>query len=55
MSSENGFTIVDGVLARYSGTDRDVIVPDGVSEIGSLVFHENFSDFDPMEEFALDW
>ena len=33
--TEDGFTIEDGVLTAYSGTDTEVTVPDGVVTIGN--------------------
>ena len=36
-----GFTIEDGVLTAYSGTDKNVVIPDGVTEIGIDVFKNN--------------
>ncbi len=35
---ENGFTVVDGVLVCYKGIAKDVIVPEGVTELGKYVF-----------------
>jgi len=31
----------DGVLLEYNGTDKEVIIPDGVKEIGEYAFYEN--------------
>lgn len=33
MSNVNDFVIVDGVLKRYTGTDAEVVIPDGVTQI----------------------
>ena len=35
---ENGFTVVDGVLVCYKGIAKDVIVPEGVTELGKYAF-----------------
>ena len=35
---ENTFQIEKGVLVKYNGTQSDVIVPDGVVEIGEFAF-----------------
>ena len=37
-SSNDDFDIENGVLVKYNGTDKDVIIPDGVSEIGKEAF-----------------
>jgi len=36
------FKIVDGVLIKYRGPGGHVVIPEGVTEIGSGVFRENF-------------
>lgn len=38
MSSASDFIIENGVLKKYVGTDADVIVPEGVTEIGENAF-----------------
>ncbi len=38
---DTDFTIADGVLTAYTGTDTNVIIPEGVTEIGSAVFQNN--------------
>ena len=38
MSTANDFVIENGVLKRYAGKGGDVVVPDGVVEIGNSVF-----------------
>ncbi len=38
LQPENGFLIEDGVLKKYSGTAKDVVIPDGVTSIGYLAF-----------------
>ena len=35
------FEIIDGVLVKYHGNDSDVIIPEGVCEIGEFAFQEN--------------
>ncbi|MBR4760762.1 MAG: leucine-rich repeat protein [Lachnospiraceae bacterium] len=42
-TDENGFTVVDGVLLSYSGTDSEVTVPEGVTYISPGVFQDNGS------------
>lgn len=37
-SGESDFVIQDGVLIEYSGTAKDVVIPDGVTEIGKEAF-----------------
>ena len=36
--SSNDYIIENGVLKRYTGTGGDVVIPDGVTEIGSNAF-----------------
>ena len=38
MSNANDFAIEDGVLRKYTGTNSDVVIPDGVTSIGSWAF-----------------
>ena len=40
-STAGDFTIEKGVLTGYSGTATDIIIPAGITEIGSFVFFEN--------------
>jgi hypothetical protein len=41
-SSDSDFIIKDGVLERYTGKGGNVVIPDGVAEIGERAFsHEN--------------
>ncbi len=42
-SYENGFVIENGVLLEYTGTDVNIVIPEGVTEIGEKVF-ENRTD-----------
>ncbi len=35
---EKLFEIEDGVLTKYNGNEKDVVIPEGVSEIGDLAF-----------------
>lgn len=37
-ASDDGFTIENGVLTKYTGVGGDVIIPDGVTRIGDTVF-----------------
>lgn len=38
MSSNNDFEIENGVLVKYIGAGRDVVIPDGVTSIGDWAF-----------------
>ena len=38
-SRTSDFEIQDGVLLKYRGTAKNVVVPDGVSEIGKYAFY----------------
>lgn len=41
-SSDGGdFSIEDGVLLKYNGTSKDVVIPDGITEIGKKAFGFN--------------
>lgn len=35
---DNDFIIENGVLKKYNGTDINIVIPEGVTEIGSLAF-----------------
>lgn len=37
-ADDGDFEIKDGVLVKYNGNDSNVIIPDGVTEIGDLAF-----------------
>ena len=39
--SNTDFDIQNGVLVAYNGTDKHVVIPDGVTEIGDDVFWQN--------------
>ncbi|EJF39691.1 leucine rich repeat protein [Clostridium sp. MSTE9] len=39
-NSDSDFVIQDGVLMKYNGTAKDVVIPDGVTEIGKEAFTE---------------
>ena len=43
MSNQNDFEIENGVLTRYKGSGGDVVIPDGVTEIGSNAFKNCFT------------
>ena len=34
----NGFEIENGILKKYHGRDAGVVIPDGVTQIGSWAF-----------------
>ena len=38
MSNANDFVIEQGVLTKYTGPGGDVVIPDGVTEIGYQAF-----------------
>ena len=38
LADENGFIIVRGILHGYCGTESDIVIPDGVTGIGSDAF-----------------
>ena len=38
MSNASDFVIKDGVLKKYKGSGRKVVIPDGVTEIGDNAF-----------------
>jgi hypothetical protein len=38
-SSDSDFTIEDGVLTKYTGDGGDVVIPEGVTEIGDYAFY----------------
>lgn len=40
MSNVNGFKIENGVLVKYTGKDKDVVIPDSVTSIGDKAFYE---------------
>ena len=37
-NSDSDFVVQDGVLIKYNGTAKDVVIPDGVTEIGKEAF-----------------
>lgn len=41
MSNASDFLIDNGVILGYNGTDEDVVIPEGVKEIGSYAFLNN--------------
>lgn len=50
LDSQIGFNIVgDGILCSYKGTEKEVVVPDGVKEIGRHAFYHN----DTVEKVVL--
>ncbi len=40
MSNPGDFIIENGVLKKYTGPDGDVVIPEGVVEIGKDAFRE---------------
>ena len=41
MSNANDFVIENNILVKYTGTDEDVIIPEGVTQIGDYAFRRN--------------
>ena len=41
LSAQPDFVIVDGVLTAYTGTDTEIVIPDGVKKIGSNILSWN--------------
>ena len=41
LADEKGFVIVNTILFRYMGTDKDVVIPDGVTAIDDGAFERN--------------
>ena len=39
-SNSKDFQIEDGILIKYLGTDRDVVIPDSVTIIGEKAFNK---------------
>ena len=39
MSNANDFVIENGVLTKYVGSGGDVVIPEGVNEIGAAAFY----------------
>ena len=37
-AAESAFDIQDGVLVKYTGSDREVVIPEGVTRIGASAF-----------------
>ncbi len=48
LAAEEDFVIEDGVLVAYNGTGGNVVIPDGVTEIGPEVFY-GFFDFSGLK------
>jgi len=40
LAADGDFTIEDGVLTSYNGSGGDVVIPDGVTSIGEVAFHD---------------
>lgn len=41
LANENGFVIVRNVIYSYAGNNECIVIPDGVSAIGSWAFSEH--------------
>ncbi len=41
-AAESAFDIQDGVLVKYTGSDREVVIPEGVTKIGAHAFSYNY-------------
>ena len=41
MSDSDGFVIENGVLIKYTGKETEVVIPDGVTEIGAKAFRDS--------------
>ena len=41
VAENSEFTVSNGVLKRYCGTDTEVVIPEGITEIGNSAFREN--------------
>ena len=48
LAAEEDFVIEDGVLVAYNGHGGNVVIPDGVTEIGPEVFY-GFFDFSGLK------
>ena len=42
MAADSDFIIENGILTQYVGSGGDVIIPDGVTEIGKHEFNNTF-------------
>ena len=52
MSNRKDFVIKDGILKEYKGSDREVIIPKGVTRIGDYAF-ENYKIHENMESVVI--
>ena len=45
MSGNKDFVIENGVLKKYTGSDSDVVIPEGVTVIGNYAFQGNYNNY----------
>ncbi len=44
---KNGCVIKDGVLLKYFTDEKEIVIPDNVTEIGEHAFSDSFMPFSP--------
>ncbi|MBE5927391.1 MAG: leucine-rich repeat domain-containing protein [Lachnospiraceae bacterium] len=48
LKDENGYVIIDGVLKKYFTNDKEIVIPDNVTEIGSSLIVTDLEDIDKI-------